>query len=65
MLKIIVLRRLFIQNCHTVEVCINCSICITAFIILPREPREAGKLIDAAHIYKRNMTRLIFKYLKH
>ena len=61
----IVLTQLFVQNCRIVEVCINCSICDAMYIVLQREPREAGKLIDVAHIYKRNMTRLTFKYLKH
>ena len=42
----IVLTQLFIQKCHIIEVCINCSICITMFITLQREPREASKLID-------------------
>ena len=45
MLKIIVLTQLFIQNGHIVEVCINCSICVTKFIILQYEPREASKVI--------------------
>ena len=53
------------QYGRIVEVYVDCSICIALFIILQREPREASKLIDVAHKYKENMTRLIFKYLNH
>ena len=49
MLKLIALTQLFMRDCHTVDVDVNCSICITLFIILQREPRAANKLIDVAH----------------
>ena len=43
------LTQLFMQDCRTVEVYVNCSICIAMSIILQREQREASKLIDVAH----------------
>ena len=42
------LTQLFMQDCHIVEVYVNCSICITKFIVLQRETHEASKLIDVA-----------------
>ena len=37
------------QDCHTVEIYVNCSISITMFVIIQRELREASKPTDLAN----------------